>query len=439
MHQTQTQQQKKLKPKDEQKDPLSTSATSAPAPAVKSSNRGQIVAVQIEADTLARPSLLSSALNAPPAFNQMKESGKKTATVSLNDCLACSGCVTSAETVLIEQQSLSQLTAQLAAKGEGELVVLSVSPQSMASLAVRVGLDVVECERRLLTMLRSMGVDELVECRQYNDIALMEASDEFIRHYRASRLAHQQHDSDAADVQLHCPTSQRMPRLGLLREKTQGSYILPYMSTVKSPQQLTGLYLKHHYTSTPTQLYHISVQPCFDKKLESSRDEHWSEGLGREVDLVLSTGELWQLVEERVGADGFVGLEGSELNELFVSSTHTVDQHSSGGYADHIYRHAVTQLFHQPPPSFPLPWQQHRSSDHMELTYEHEGRTVLRFARMYGFRHLQSLVRSMKAGQCQYELRRSNGLPIRLRQRRRAAEGGVEGAEGAARAGSAGG
>ena len=398
---------------DERKDHITSSDTTTATP-IKAANRGHIVSIQLEADsTHGRPSLLTSVLTAPPAFNQMKVSGNKTATVSLNDCLACSGCVTSAETVLIEQQSLGQLTARLAGRTEGEVVVMSVSAQSMASVAVRVGLDVWECERRLLTLLRSLGVDELIECRQYNDIALLEAGDEFIRHYRASRLAdttQPPHDShSAADEQLPLPLlASECPGWVCYAEKTQGSYILPHMSTVKSPQQLAGLYLKRHYAAThhhPTHsIYHVSVQPCFDKKLEGSRDEHWTAELGRDVDLVLSTGELWQLIEERCGGvDEFVALARSDPNPQFTSPSHPFDAHSSGGYADHIYRQAVTELFQQPLPSFPLPWQQHRSSDYMELTYQHDGRTVLRFARMYGFRHLQSLVRSMKAGQCQYD------------------------------------
>jgi len=53
--------------------------------------------------------------------------------VSLNDCLACSGCVTSAETVLLENQSVGELSARLTEPGA--VVVVSVSPQSRASLA----------------------------------------------------------------------------------------------------------------------------------------------------------------------------------------------------------------------------------------------------------------------------------------------------------------
>jgi hypothetical protein len=53
--------------------------------------------------------------------------------VTLHDCLACSGCVTSAETVLLQHQSIEELEQQLA-RPEVHVVV-TVSPQSRASLA----------------------------------------------------------------------------------------------------------------------------------------------------------------------------------------------------------------------------------------------------------------------------------------------------------------
>lgn len=46
-------------------------------------------------------------------FQINEESGEeirlKKAEITLNDCLACSGCITSAETVLIAQQSQEEL------------------------------------------------------------------------------------------------------------------------------------------------------------------------------------------------------------------------------------------------------------------------------------------------------------------------------------------
>lgn len=55
--------------------------------------------------------------------------------VSLHDCLACSGCVTSAETVLLQHQSRQEFEAKL--REPGAVVVVSISPQSRTSLAGR--------------------------------------------------------------------------------------------------------------------------------------------------------------------------------------------------------------------------------------------------------------------------------------------------------------
>ena len=51
----------------------------------------------------------------------------------VQDCLACSGCVTSAETILLEHQSAEEFVSKLAQPGT--TVVVSVSPQSRAALA----------------------------------------------------------------------------------------------------------------------------------------------------------------------------------------------------------------------------------------------------------------------------------------------------------------
>lgn len=59
--------------------------------------------------------------------------------VTLHDCLACSGCVTSAETVLLEHQSVEELLAKL--RDPDTHVVVSISPQSRASLGLYHGLS----------------------------------------------------------------------------------------------------------------------------------------------------------------------------------------------------------------------------------------------------------------------------------------------------------
>jgi iron only hydrogenase large subunit-like protein len=59
----------------------------------------------------------------------------KKAKITLADCLACSGCVTSAETVLITQQSLDEFLSVISKAVQR--VIVTISPQSRVSLAHR--------------------------------------------------------------------------------------------------------------------------------------------------------------------------------------------------------------------------------------------------------------------------------------------------------------
>ena len=82
-------------------------------------------------------SLLSSKSQKPDLIK--KSEGSK-AQVSLSDCLACSGCITTAETVLIQAQSVQELTAKISQNPE-QKVFVAVSPQSCASLAFNLQID----------------------------------------------------------------------------------------------------------------------------------------------------------------------------------------------------------------------------------------------------------------------------------------------------------
>lgn len=78
--------------------------------------------------------------------------------ITLADCLACSGCITSAEGVLITQQSQEELLKVLNENNdhkqngridEIKTVVFTLSQQSCISLAQKYQLDVEDCARRL--------------------------------------------------------------------------------------------------------------------------------------------------------------------------------------------------------------------------------------------------------------------------------------------------
>ncbi len=87
------------------------------------------------------------------------------------------------------------------------------------------------------------------------------------------------------------PLRLRLRRWICFAEKTQPDS-LPYISTVKSPQQIMGTVVKR-LLKLPGPVYHTSVMPCFDKKLEASRKEFEDVATGtRDVDCVLTSMEV---------------------------------------------------------------------------------------------------------------------------------------------------
>jgi hypothetical protein len=87
---------------------------------------------------------------------------------------------------------------------------------------------------------------------------------------------------------------------------------LRHVSAVRSGQQVTGAVLKHLLCGSGglasgdgsgggdaprRRVYHVSVQMCFDKKLEASRKDFWWETAATaEVDCVLTSGEVADLL-----------------------------------------------------------------------------------------------------------------------------------------------
>ena len=124
---------------------------------------------------------------------------------------------------------------------------------------------------------------------------------------------HPQKATDDSDAEAHpLPVlSSACPGFVCYAEKTHGPTLLKHISAVKSPQAVMGTIVKSHVAEAlgvaPDALFHASVMPCFDKKLEASRadfsrDVAVPEG-GRttatqETDCVLTTGEVAQLIAD---------------------------------------------------------------------------------------------------------------------------------------------
>ncbi|XAR65750.1 hypothetical protein NMG60_11009960, partial [Bertholletia excelsa] len=289
-----------------------------------------------------------------------------------------------------------------------------LSPQSRASLAVYFGLSPLQVFKKLTTFLKSLGVKAVFDTSCSRDLALIESCNEFITRYK------QKHASDGGSCKSSLPMiASACPGWICYAEKTLGSYILPYISSVKSPQQTMGAIIKHHVcrkmSIRPDEVYHVTIMPCYDKKLEAARDDFICEvestgetddtiGLKiTEVDSVLTSGEVLDLMQSK--SVDFKSLEESPLDKILTNINeegHLYGVHgSSGGYAETIFQYAAKTLFGREMEG-PLEFKIIKNSDFREVCLEVDGEAVLKFALCYGFRNLQNVVRKIKTGKCDY-------------------------------------
>jgi len=170
----------------------------------------------------------------------------------------------------------------------------------------------------------------------------------------------------------------------------------------------------------PDGIYHVTVMPCYDKKLEASRKDFYDEIYStRDVDCVITTGEL-ELVMQDKGWDVSLAVPGELDGPRTGGYIPELLQHagsSSGSYLqsiiEHLQRTSARGLL--------LSVKTIRNADYEEYTLtEGGGRVVFKGAKCYGFRNLQNIVR--KVGK-ERGVRTGAGAAGRLAGRRGAKRG----------------
>ncbi|XP_059061750.1 probable cytosolic Fe-S cluster assembly factor GL21135 [Achroia grisella] len=329
--------------------------------------------------------------------------------ITLADCLACSGCITSAESVLVTRQSQEQLLKVLSERQYTDnkglirsvsLVVISLSPQPTLSLAARYKLTPEDATKKLAGYFKSLGADLVLDMTVAEDLSLLEAQQEFLQRYQ-----NQQNEPTAKNLPM---LASSCPGWVCYAEKTHGNFILPYISSTKSPQQIMGSLVKQYLSKLkevgPGEIYHVTFMPCYDKKLEASREDFYSDMLScHDVDCVITAIELEQMLDNT--GKSLNALESSELDWPWseCDGKPALNKHigsGSGGYADHVFLHAAEQLFGEN--NATLVYKNLRNPDFREVTLEKDGKEVLKFAIANGFRNIQNLVQKLKRGKSPY-------------------------------------
>lgn len=369
------------------------------------------------------------------------------AEISLTDCLACSGCVTSAEAVLVSMQSHAEVlntldahpaiplafeqdhTVKIASNAipdEGRIFVASVSPQVRASLAATYGISEKEAGYMIDQFLRGSnglaaggkhgsGFTWVVDTNVMREAVLVLSADEVEESLNPNPTT-----NGACDPPPKRPIlSSACPGWVCYAEKTH-PFVLPHLSRMKSPQALTGTFFKTILGKSigvnPSRIWHLAVMPCFDKKLEASREEltdvSWrpdgsTSDPVRDVDCVITTRELLSLASSRGLSLPNLPLKAlpqsltppfpdKTLHDLLFSKRSAADQSlassTSGGYLYHVLK-----TFESRNPGSEIVTQRGRNADVVEyILMSPERQPIMKAARYYGFRNIQNLVRKLK-------------------------------------------
>ena len=358
------------------------------------------------------------------------------AQISLTDCLACSGCVTSAEAVLVSLQSHNELVnvldqapaLQIRQDGDGtfkvdglenpdsKLFVASVSPQTRASLAAATGHGVTKRDAgRMISQLLA-GHDGLRAGGKWNNAFT------WVTDTNAARTACLVLGAEEAtgNSKLAKPIlTSSCPGWVCYAEKTH-PYILPHISKIKSPQALMGTLLKTTLSRTlgisPDRIWHLAVMPCFDKKLEASREEltdtvwngNGQPGRGvRDVDCVITSKEILMLTESRglnffnlsresIPTSSRTPFPDPTVREFIFSSSRSgrpdPAASTSGGNLYYTLQYVASKH-----PGSRIESTRGRNIDVAEFSViSASGNIIFRAARYYGFRNIQNLVRKLK-------------------------------------------
>lgn len=257
-----------------------------------------------------------------------KRTKESKAEVSLNDCLACNGCVTSSEAILASSQSVEFFLSNI--NVADQINVLSFAPRTLAIIALHYNLSPSTCLQKLSTLFRRYYNIHIVTTTVLAEaLTLVEQFREF---------CFRRNEGPLPLITSHCSAWL------CTMEKTLPPWVAQRLSSqLKTPQLIHGtliksltvdalnqrrlrasslftpmLYCRPFYNKFAQKmvlrqnLFHVTVMPCFDAKLDSHRPDSIvkvpsrcsmsSEHPVRDVDCVLTTSEVFDLIQ-RAGGD----------------------------------------------------------------------------------------------------------------------------------------
>ncbi len=305
------------------------------------------------------------------------------------ECVGCGQCSRVCPTgALVPRSEIEEVWEEL--DNPDKTVVVQIAPAIRVALGEQFGVDASAITTgKIVTALKALGFDQVYDTSFSADMTVLEESNEFMKRFQSGEKLPLFTSCCPAWVKF---AEQYYPEL------------LGNISSCRSPQQMFGSLAKAVLPKVlgvdAKNLAVVSIMPCTAKKFEAKRPEFSSEELGPDVDHVITTSELAQMIEQ-AGID-FNGLPQTSFDMPMGFKTGAgMIFGASGGVTEAVLRFAVSQVNGQ---TFDAAdFREARELKGVrEVQTELAGKKV-RFAIVYGLANARVLCEQAKTGRSPYD------------------------------------
>lgn len=238
-----------------------------------------------------------SAVVSPPFNQPMTET----------PCTFCGQCVSVCPTAALTEVNANRRILE-ALNDPDKYVIVQTAPAIRVALGEEFGLPPgTKVTGRMVTALRQMGFDKVIDTDFAADLTIMEEAHELLERI--------QNNGRLPILTSCCPAWVKF---------FEHSFpdLLDVPSTCKSPHEMMGAIAKTYMAEKlgidSSKIFMVSIMPCLAKKYEAARPELSNETY-LNVDAVLSTRELAQMIRE--AGINFADLHREEFDQPFGTST----------------------------------------------------------------------------------------------------------------------
>lgn len=202
--------------------------------------------------------------------------------IAESNCVGCGQCAAVCPTgAIVVKNDSDRLLDDI--NNTDKKVVAQIAPAVRVAVAKEFGLEDGDVMGKIVAAMRRIGFDEVFDTATGADLTVLEEANEFVQ-----RLT----NNENIPLFTSC-----CPAWVNYCEKNYPE-LLPNVSTCRSPMQMFASVIKEQYKHSRRDIVNVAIMPCTAKKFEAARPEFKDEEGKPNVDYVITTQELIQMIKE---------------------------------------------------------------------------------------------------------------------------------------------